>query len=179
MSDDPGPDDEQSGLASPDLDKLYRAESPRLVRYFRRRLRENQDALDLVQEAFIRFAGAISGQTMRHPQAYLLGIARNLLLEHARRGKTRDARLHVPIGEHLGLATPPEQSWRIEVEDVKLAYRRAVNELPALTREIFLLYRADGLNYREIGERLDMPIATVQRHFVKALAHIVSALEQE
>ena len=113
------------------------------------------------------------------PAAYLQRIAQNLLLDRYKRLETRLAAFHVPIGEDFELAIPPDQAVRIEAEDVMRVYRRALEELPQKTREIFLAHRVDELTYRQIAQNMGISIPTVQYHVARALAHIDAALEQE
>lgn len=56
-------------------------------------------------------------------------------------------------------------------------YREAVDRLPPLTRNVFLLHRVDELAYDEIGRQLTIPIATVQNCLRDALVAIDAALD--
>ncbi|GLI99698.1 hypothetical protein Sbs19_35160 [Sphingobium sp. BS19] len=113
------------------------------------------------------------------PAAYLQRIAQNLLLDRYKRLETRLSAFHVPIGEDFEIAIPPDQAARMEAEDVMRIYRRALDELPQRTREIFLAHRVDELTYRQIAQNMGISIPTVQYHVARALAHIDAALEQE
>lgn len=161
------------------LEAVYRTEAPRLDRYFRARLRRDEEAADLVQEAFTRLAGFMQRTVLVRPGAYLQRIARNLLYDRAKRLETRLSSQHLSIDDGFEPSVEPDQSHGIELEDVLRAYRKAVEELPARTREVFLLHRIDELTYREIGLRLSISVPTVQYHVARALAHIDAALEGE
>ncbi|TCM24928.1 RNA polymerase sigma factor [Novosphingobium sp. ST904] len=176
---DPSAPEDPGGSDGANLDRLYRDEAPRLARFFRRRLRETDDAPDLVQEAFARLASFMAREALANPAPYLQRIARNLLFEKTRRRKRSLAPFHLPIGEGDEPAIAPEQEHRIEERDVMRIYQRALDELPEKTRAIFLLHRVDDLTYREIGERLGISIPTVQYHIARSLAHIDAALESE
>lgn len=169
----------EAGFNNIDVRQIYEAEAPRLQRYFRARIRCNDDAIDLVQESFLRLVGCMARTHLPRPAAYLQRIARNLLLDRYKRLETRLASFHVIIDEEHDLAMPPDQSDRLEAEDVMRIYRRALTELPQRTRQIFLAHRVDELTYREIAEKMGISIPTVQYHVARALAHIDAALEQE
>lgn len=47
-----------------------------------------------------------------------------------------------------------------------------LGELPSRTREVFLLNRVDGLTYDEIAMRLRLSKDRVERHMIRAIAHI-------
>jgi RNA polymerase sigma-70 factor (ECF subfamily) len=161
-----------------DLDRIYRTEAPRLARYLGRRLKSGQDALDLVHEAFLRFATVRGEPILERPAAYLQRIARNLLIDRARRPESRLAAAHVPVDDELEIATPPTQEQEIEVADVMRQYRQALDELPSRTRDVFLLHRVHDLTYREIAERLGISVPTVQYHMARALVHLDERLER-
>lgn len=166
------------GQANALLEEVYRSEAPRLARYFRSRMPVADDASDLVQEAFVRFAGLVGRASLTQPAAYLQRIARNLLYDRSKRAEARLARFHVPIGEGPEPAVRAEQGDGIEAGDLMRLYQRALGELPAKTREVFLLHRVEELTYREIGDRLGISVPTVQYHFARALAHIDAVLDQ-
>lgn len=161
-----------------DLEEVYRQEAPRLTRYFRSRIRQSDEAADLVQEAFARLAGFMSRSTLPGPGAYLQRIARNLLYDRSKRLEARLAAFHLPIGEGCDPGVAAEQEQAIEAQDIMRAYLEALEELPLKTREVFLLHRVEELTYREIGMKLDISVPTVQYHFARALAHIDAALER-
>lgn len=162
-----------------DIRHIYETEAPRLRRYFQARLRSRDDAGDLVQESFVRLVGCMARAELPRPAAYLQRIAQNLLLDRYKRLETRLSAFHVPIGEDFEIAIPPDQAARIEADDVMRIYRRALEELPQRTREIFLAHRVDELTYRQIAQNMGISIPTVQYHVARALAHIDAALEQE
>lgn len=168
-----------AGPCEAELDQLFRNEAPRLTRFFHRRLHGADDAPDLVQEAFARLASFMARETLRHPAPYLQRIARNLLFERTRRRARDGVAAHLPLGEGPEPAMRAEQEDRIGASDVMRIYRRALDELPAKTRTVFLLHRVDELTYREIGEQLGISIPTVQYHVARSLAHIDAALESQ
>lgn len=161
-----------------DLDRLYREAAPRLTLFFRRRLRETDEAPDLVQEAFTRLAGFMARERLTNPAPYLQRIARNLLFERNRRRKRSFAALHVPIDDELGLATGAAQEDRLAAADIMRIYQRALAELPDKTRAVFLLHRVEDLTYREIGQQLGISIPTVQYHMARCLAYLDAALDE-
>ena len=55
-------------------------------------------------------------------------------------------------------------------------YERAIGGMPPLTLEIFLLHRLDDLAYAEIGQRLRITVAEVERRIAEALVHMDRAL---
>lgn len=155
------------------LDALYRSEGSKLRRFFRSRLRSSEEANDLVQEAFTRFAGVASTVMPERPAAYLQRIATNLLIDRARRPPLWTELIEAEI------AVRPEQEDAIAATDTLAIYRRALDEMPDRTRTVFLLHRVNELPYREIGTRLGISIPAVQKHVARALERIATALYVE
>lgn len=161
------------------LDGMYRAEAGNLTRYFNNRLKGDDEPSDYVQEVFTRLAGHLSGTAIGQPYRYLRRIARNLLFERSRRLRTRTTFNHVPLSPALEPAVPAEQTDHLDLEETLVVCNRLLDELPAKTREVFLLYRVEELSYKEIGVRLGITTATVQYHFGRALAHLDATLGQK
>lgn len=59
--------------------------------------------------------------------------------------------------------------------DQKRALARAILELPADLRDVFLLHRMAGLSFEAIGQQLGIERTVVQAYLAEALARIVRA----
>jgi RNA polymerase sigma-70 factor (ECF subfamily) len=172
LANEPGEGADPNGL-----DAFYRAQAPRLLARLRTRLRSEEEARDVVQDAFVRLVDFSWTHALREPGAALNRIVRNLLIDRSRRlaNKVR----HVPIEEHHEPSVAPDQSYGIEVEQMRERYRAAVAALPPRTRQVFLMHRADGIQMKEIAERLDISVRTVEWHVAEAIVRIGDALERE
>jgi RNA polymerase sigma-70 factor (ECF subfamily) len=67
------------------------------------------------------------------------------------------------LGQYL------ESKDHLESEEAEGRINRALDELPEKCREIFLMNRFDGLKYREIAEKLNISIKTVETQMSRAL----------
>ncbi|WP_281822307.1 RNA polymerase sigma factor [Sphingobium sp. BS19] len=152
------------------LEVAFKTERASLLQYLGRRA-GNEAAADLVQEVFMRAASSDQASRLINPAAFIRRIARNLLIDRARRQK-RDNVVFFPIDEQRDLVSLPQQSWNLEAADLLRLYESAVETLPEKTRRVFLMHRVDDLSYREIHDRLGISIATVEYHMIKAIAHI-------
>jgi DNA-directed RNA polymerase specialized sigma24 family protein len=54
----------------------------------------------------------------------------------------------------------------------------AVETMEAPTREIFLMLRVDGLAYPEIGTRLGLSVADVEKGFAEAMVHLTRFMDE-
>lgn len=157
------------------LEAVYRAQAPRLMRYFARRT-DRQDAGDLVQESFARLAGA--GASTDHvpdqPEAYLNQIAANLLRNRARAAFQRSVAKHVSSDDVMLPAN--DMIAAVEARDVLNRLDAAISKLSPKTREIFMAHRRDGLSYKEIGEKTGLSVKGVEWHMSKAIARVARVM---
>lgn len=68
---------------------------------------------------------------------------------------------------------------RIETQQQVDRLRQAMEELPPKTRAVYILYRVDGLSYRDIAAALDISPRTVEYHLRQALIQCRQRLTQE
>ena len=130
-------------------------------------LRNEQDAQDVVQEAYLRAFRSFSGFHGGNGRAWLLTIVRNTsytLLKKNRAADftTFDEELHASSDESVSPAVTLEHS-----EDADLI-KEAINELPAEFREILVLRHQQDLSYKEIAEIAQIPPGTVMSRLARA-----------
>jgi len=162
---------------SDQIDLLFRSQAPRLLRFFVRRTAQKEDAADLLQETFLRLTRmACDAVIPASPEAYLQRIATNLVRDRARRAVTHAVDLHEPLDE---LSTPdpaPGPADVLDAREMLSQYETAMMKLRPRTRQIFLLHRRDGLTYSQIAATASISVSGVEKHMMKAIAHIDRAL---
>ena len=132
-------------------------------------------AEDVVQDAWLRFAGA-DESAVRQPAAYLYRIVRNLALDWSRRR----------TAETGCLQADADRSWVADSAEAELvgdqavaAVTGALRELPPRAKTAFELYRIEGLTQQQIADRLGVSVATTHRLLRAALMAAYQALEHE
>lgn len=161
-----------SGDEGESLEAFYRAEVPWLVRFFRRQLRNPNDAQDLAHETMLRFMRSQSAAELASPQAYLRRIATNLLRDRVASGPARLARLTSPIIAGLDREVGIDQHQIVASRQELANWEIILSKLKPGTLEIFLLSRVDGLTYNQIAADLGMTIWNVKRHMLIAIRHV-------
>src|ERR1700686_5312054 len=124
-------------------------------------LRNEQDAQDVVQEAYLRAFKSFGGFHGSNGRAWLLTIVRNT--SYTLLKKNRVADLTIPFDEEIHVAGHESVSPATlleHVEDAELI-REAMDELPAEFREILALRHQEGLSYKEIADIAQIPPGTV------------------
>jgi RNA polymerase sigma-70 factor (ECF subfamily) len=135
--------------------------------------RNKEDALDLVQETFLRLYQKIgSFQEGRNFEAWLLQIARNLCIDHYRReaGRRQEKESRVPVDE-LPLPDPRAVGGE-EARDIKDILSRCVDRLAERQRTIFVLRHYDQMQNEEIAEALNISLGTVKSLHYKAIQNL-------
>jgi len=135
-------------------------------------MRNEQDAQDVVQEAYLRAFKSFSGFHGSNGRGWLLTIVRNTsytLLKKNRAADlttTFDEEIHASGRESVSPAAMLEHA-----EDAELI-KNAMNALPAEFREILTLRHQEELSYHEIGEILKIPIGTVMSRLARGRAKL-------
>jgi RNA polymerase sigma-70 factor (ECF subfamily) len=139
-------------------------------------LRNEQDAQDVVQEAYLRAFKSFGGFHGSNGRAWLLTIVRNTSYTLLKKKyavdltTTFDEEIHALDHEAVSPAMILEHS-----EDAKLI-TDAMNELPVEFREILTLRHQEGLSYKEIGEIAKIPTGTVMSRLARARAKLKESL---
>jgi RNA polymerase sigma-70 factor (ECF subfamily) len=159
------------------IDHLFRAQAPRLLRFLTRHVGGRDEAADLVQESFLRLVRSTSHQPLpQNPEAYLRRIARNLVLDRAKHSGVQGRHGHAPLDEEMIADPGPGPAEILEAQDMLGRYELALTGLRPKTRRIFLLHRRDGLTYGQIAQETGLSVSGVEKHMMKAIAHIDRAL---
>jgi RNA polymerase sigma-70 factor (ECF subfamily) len=131
-------------------------------------LRNEQDAQDVVQEAYLRAFKSFGGFHGSNGRAWLLTIVRNTSYTLLKKNKTVDLtttfdeEIHASSYESVSPVTILEHA-----EDAELI-REAMDELPAEFREILALRHQEGLSYKEIADITQIPPGTVMSRLARA-----------
>ncbi|HLT92770.1 MAG TPA: sigma-70 family RNA polymerase sigma factor [Woeseiaceae bacterium] len=143
-----------------------------LERFFRKRVFDESEAEDLVQEVFCRLAARAGSHRIQNPEAYVFQVAANLLRDRARTDLSqREAKQRLVLGRRDDRDEISPERVVLGRERIDLV-RHALNELPERTRAIFVLHRFEGLKYREIARRLGISASLVEKHIMDAIGHL-------
>jgi RNA polymerase sigma-70 factor (ECF subfamily) len=131
-------------------------------------LRNEQDAQDVVQEAFLRAFKSFGGFHGSNGRPWLLKIVRNTSYTLLKKNRAADLttpfdeEIHVDGDKSLSPATILEHA-----EDADLV-REAMDKLPAELREILVLRHLEGLSYNEIADIAQLAPGTVMSRLSRA-----------
>ena len=151
----------------PQIEAMYCAHAPDLLRYLQRNFGDSISAEDLLQETFVRWM-AQNGPTRNteSPRAFLFGIARHVGLTALRKSRRRRTQ---PIGDVAARAV-------VEEDPQLQQMHAAIAKLPQQIRETLELRLREELSYEEIASVLEIPLGTVRSRLHSALRMLRDAL---
>jgi len=153
------------------FEKLFKDQYPVLCGYARKYLDDVDQAEEIVQEMFFNFWQKKEKMEINTSiEAYLFRSVRNSCLNYLK---------HLKIREEHRLATNHEiRKKEQEIHDSVVALElqeRIVNvieQLPPERKKIFKMSRYEELKYREIAEKLNLSVKTVEAQMGKALKYL-------
>ncbi len=158
----------------------FREYAPELHRFIARRMRNPDNAADLTQEIFERYLQLPSPESVRDAQAFLYGIASNLVRElRYREGRSLiafDSHVVDAAAEHHGPAAREDFADHIALEQ---ELKWAIAKLPAAHRAVLLLVKRDGLSYSEVAQQTGLTLATVTNYVSQARARVKMLLKSQ
>ena len=138
----------------------------------------DQDAEDVVQEAFIRafrFFDSLHGDSGR---AWVLAIVRNTAMSWLKDGRASSATREFDEPRH-GQSHDDGPEKALARKDARGAVNAALRKLPVEYREVLILREMEDLSYREIAQATGIPIGTVMSRLSRARKELGELLAKE
>lgn len=152
------------------FEELYERHRQTVFRVAYGMTRNAEDALDVVQEAFLKAHRSLSRFERRASVVtWLCQIAVHQAIDLSRRRKVRqaeslDERLVAdgaegPRAGSANAAVPPGEN--AQARELQAALDKALDRLSEKHRTVFVLYTVKGLSYKEIADTVGISIGTV------------------
>jgi RNA polymerase sigma factor (sigma-70 family) len=151
--------------------KAFLQNEAAIRRYLARYRVDAQAVEDFVQETFVRGFAAEMKSDIKEPKAYLFQIAKSIALETLRKNqRTPTSALEDCGGSELILDEDQAgaEEW-LEGRRKLALFVRAVAELPPQCRTAFLMRRIEGLQYKQIANRMSISVSAVEKHVTTGL----------
>lgn len=107
-------------------------------------------------------------------QNYLFRSVKNQCLNIIKHNKIKDRHAQIVLSEHNIQHTFEDL---IDANELREKIEQSINELPEKRKEIFRLSREECLKYREIAEKLNISIKTVETQMGLAIKHLREKLK--
>ena len=129
--------------------------------------RDDRDADDVVQEAYLRALRFIDGLRGDDGRAWLLTIVRRTCYTWLARQRDARQTALVAVDDQPDDASPNPEALLIQGADRTLV-RSAIDALPLEFREVLVLRELENLSYKEIAAVVDVPLGTVMSRLARA-----------
>jgi RNA polymerase sigma-70 factor (ECF subfamily) len=131
-------------------------------------VRDEQEAQDMVQEAFLRAWKSLEGFQGKDGRTWLLAIVRNVCYSCLEKKRRRGPALPFDERVHGVAAGDRNPESLLERKDEQQTMRQAVEQLPDELREVVVLRELEGLSYKEIAAVAAIPVGTVMSRLARA-----------
>src|ERR1700730_3144366 len=129
--------------------------------------RNEDDAQDVVQEAYLRAFRFFDGFKGGDGKAWLLAVVRNTCLTWRRRQKNTLADVAFDETAHSSDRAVTAEAGLVEAASMA-PLRNCIESLPLEYREIIIMRELEELSYREIADIASVPIGTVMSRLARA-----------
>jgi len=147
---------------------IFERFAPQVYAWAYRLLGRHHDALDVVQDVFIKWTTQCRKDEPQRPAGWLRRVTLNRAVDVARkRHEPVDLEL---VGPRLASsdASPDDGDLDTLRSDVSAALRL----LPEMQRSVLVAKVYDELTFAEVAEELDISMSTAKTHYVRALGSL-------
>lgn len=158
-----------------EIHKLYSNHNTWLKGWLRKKLGCSERAADLMHDTFLRLLTQDQLQAIQQPRAYLMTVAKRVLVDHWRRENIERAYLAALSQLPEEYAPGPEEQYLML--ETLLEIDRRLDGLPLIVRRAFLHSQLGGMKQQQIADQLNLSLSTVKRYLTQAYAQCYFALE--
>lgn len=154
--------------------EFFRSHAKTLRNYLFYKFGNEEQAEDVVQEAFIKLWQNCAEVPLEKAKSFLYTVANNTSLNHIAH--------HKVVLNYAKKATTPRADknnpeFLMEEEQFKVKLQKAIGKLTEAQRSAFLLHRIDGKKYHEIAEILGISVKAVEKRIHGALVELRKQIE--
>ena len=133
--------------------------------------RDEQDAQDIVQEAFLRAFNAYRGFRGGDARPWLMKIVRNVYYTSLKKAASQEF-VHFDDDLFTNNKQPANAEQLLIEKSNSLLFRKALELLPVRHREVLLLREVEGMSYKEMSRIMDVPTGTVMSTLSRARSRV-------
>lgn len=151
-----------------DVEEYYRVYGPMVMRRCRHLLKNDELALDAMQDVFVELVRRQDRLDLDKPSSFLYRTATNVCLNKIRSARRKPAEYDNDLLERI--ATTPDS-------DGKVTARNFLNKLfsneQVSTKEMAVMHLLDGATLQEVADEFKMSVSGVRKRLRVLKAHLV------
>lgn len=141
-----------------DIEEYYRQFGPMVLRQCRRLLRDEAEALDAMQQTFVRVLERREELHGGAPSSLLYRVATNICLNRIRAASRHAALTEDPLVYEI--ANLPDAGRQAEARNL---LQRIFRRQEASTRQIAAMYWLEGYTHAEVAEAVGLSVSGVRK----------------
>ena len=161
-------------------EQFYAANFPRVKNFARLLTKSEEDAEDIAQNIFLKlWTRPDLWQGQESMTGYLYTVTRNEIFNLFKHQKVeQEYESHIIRSQLIGELCDEDTSLleNLYYKEIVLLVELALNQLPPRRKQVFEMSRIEGLSHKEIAEKLQIPVRTVENHIYKTLTELRKVL---
>lgn len=156
-----------------EFEAIFFSTKDKLFFFILKYVRKKMQAEDILQQCYIKLwehMDEVSDKENALP--LLFTYAKNLIVDFSR----KEARQQLYIADISKTSSEEYTDNELEVKEYTSLIRKAINKLPEISKQIFVLNRENGLSYNQIAKTMNLPASTVRYHMSKTLSFLKKEL---
>ena len=162
------------------FEQFYAANFPRVKNFAKLLTKSEEDAEDIAQNIFLKlWTRPELWQDQETMTGYLYTVTRNEIFNRFKHQKVEQAyEDKVMKAQWLGELCDEDSSLleNLYYKEVLMLIRMTLSQLPDRRRRVFEMSRFEGLSHKEIADKLQIPLRTVEDHIYKTLTELRKVL---
>lgn len=151
------------------FEQAYHLWSEKIYAFIFRKCRSEEIADEVVQQVFVRLWEKRANLSEEYPlHVQLFRISRTVFIDELR--KAASARRYLDQLQQQQTKSFTENNFE-DKEALNLVYK-AIESMPAVRRQVFLMSREQHLSHQQIAEKLGISPKTVENHIGLALKYL-------
>ena len=153
--------------------------SKKVYQFIFKFIKEKSESEDLTQIVFIKLwekRGMLN--KVESVNGFVFTIAHRIVIDHFRLVQTKNKNLISNEYENDESSTTLTAEDLINKHEFEKIYNKAIDSLPPKRKAIFILSRHEGLTNKQIAERLDISVKTVENQMTSALLFLKDYFKQ-
>lgn len=162
------------------FEQFYATNFPRVKNFARLLTKSEEDAEDIAQNIFLKlWTRPDLWQGQESMTGYLYTVTRNEIFNLFKHQKVeQEYESHIIRSQLIGELCDEDTSLleNLYYKEIVLLVELALNQLPPRRKQVFEMSRIEGLSHKEIAEKLQIPVRTVEDHIYKTLTELRKVL---
>lgn len=173
------PESPQAGEApQPEsVEQLFREHNEALIRFLLARLRSQQEAREVAQEAYVRLLSLDKPGAISYLRAFLFRTAANIAVDRMRRDELSVRAKRSPFFNELADGRTPER--QVVAAETLEKLERLLSGMSAKCRQAFMMRRFEGKDVGSIAQDLRISKRMVRTYVAQALLKCRAHLDLE